>query len=193
MTKTEFLRVLERSLSGSPQVKAEIIGDYEEHFRMGLAAGKTEEGIAASLGDPKAIAKAYHADTLVEKARTEKSAGNIVRAAFAVISLSFFNLVFVSGIFFGLLGALIGLWAAGVAITLSGLAVFLAALFSPVLPWLMTDLPAVTVVGTGFIGLGLLALGLLACLGLYYATIGAYKLVVKYLRLNLGIIKGSKG
>ena len=192
MTKAEFLQVFERSLTGSPQVKGEIIGDYEEHFRMGLAAGKSEEEIAAALGDPKTIAKAYNADILVEKARTEKSAGNIVRAAFAVISLSFFNLVFVSGIFFGLLGTLVGLWVTGAALALSGLAVFLAALFSPALPMLLPELEPLAVVGAAFIGVGLMALGLLACLGLYYVTIGAYKLVVKYLQLNLKIIKGTK-
>ena len=53
MTKAEFLQVFERSLTGWPQVKGEIIGDYEENVRMGLAAGKSEEEISAALGDPK--------------------------------------------------------------------------------------------------------------------------------------------
>ena len=109
-----------------------------------------------------------------------------------MISLSFFNLVFVSGIFFGLLGTLVGLWVTGAALALSGLAVFLAALFSPALPMLLPELEPLAVVGAAFIGVGLMALGLLACLGLYYVTIGAYKLVVKYLQLNLKIIKGTK-
>lgn len=193
MNRAEFLKTLDRTLSGmSYDEKKEILADYEEHFRMGLGEGKTEEEIAASLGDPRALGKVYNADALVEKAQVKRSAGNIFRAALAVVSLSFFNLVFVVGLFFGLLGALIGLWAAGVSLALSGVAVFISSFMAPALPWLQLELDATTAFGLAFIGLGLTALGVLACIGLYYVTAGACKLVVRYLRFNLRIIKGER-
>ena len=97
------------------------------------------------------------------------------------------------GIFFGMVGVLIGLWAAAGSIALSGLAVFLAALFSPLLPWLMPELNAVTLVGAGFIGVGLAALGSLGCIGCYYLTKWFYKLTVMYLKFNIKIIRGGEG
>ena len=56
----EFLNVLEQALSGlNAQEKQEILEDYREHFSLGLAAGKTEEAVAASLGDPVQLARMY--------------------------------------------------------------------------------------------------------------------------------------
>ena len=65
----EFLTALELSLSGmDAEEKREIRSDYEEHFSLGLAAGKTEEQIAASLGDPDQLAKMYIALKAAKKA-----------------------------------------------------------------------------------------------------------------------------
>jgi uncharacterized membrane protein len=56
----EFLRVLEKALLGmDAKQKAEILSDYQEHFSLGIATGKTEEEIARSLGDPVQLANMY--------------------------------------------------------------------------------------------------------------------------------------
>jgi uncharacterized membrane protein len=54
MNKMEFLKKLEAKLKGLPvnDIK-EILSDYEEHFRIGLEKGKTEEEISVELGDLK--------------------------------------------------------------------------------------------------------------------------------------------
>lgn len=53
MTRKEFLTALNQYLvTLSAEEKADIISDYEEHFRVGLENGKTEEEIAAALGSP---------------------------------------------------------------------------------------------------------------------------------------------
>ncbi|MGN0474011.1 MAG: HAAS signaling domain-containing protein [Acutalibacteraceae bacterium] len=53
MTRKEFLTALNQYLvTLSPEEKADIISDYEEHFRVGLENGKTEEEIASALGSP---------------------------------------------------------------------------------------------------------------------------------------------
>ncbi|MGE5508335.1 MAG: HAAS signaling domain-containing protein [Chitinophagales bacterium] len=190
MIKAEFLTELDRALSGLKyEERRDILADYEEHFRMGLADGKTEAEISAALGQPKAIARAYRADYLVEQAAADKSAGNILRAIFAVISLSFFNLVVVLGPFLGLVGVLLGLWAAGIGVTVAGVAAFGASLFAGpfglVLPGGLAGLLGVALVGTG-----LASLGVLACLGLWKLTTLFYRLMVSYLKFNLKVIRG---
>ena len=113
MNRHDFMHGLRRSLAGLPtEDRDEILDDYEEHFQSGLAEGKPEEEIAASLGDPVAIAKLYRANHLVQKAEAATSAGNIAKAMFAIIGLSFFNLVFIWGPFLGLTGVMLALFTA---------------------------------------------------------------------------------
>lgn len=60
MTKDEFLTRMERSLTIlAPHERIDILSDYVEHFREGEENGKTEEEIAASLGDPEELAKTF--------------------------------------------------------------------------------------------------------------------------------------
>ena len=50
MTKSEFLDTLRRRLAGmSPREIDDVIGDYTTHFTDGMAAGRSEEDIAAAL------------------------------------------------------------------------------------------------------------------------------------------------
>ncbi len=61
MTKTEFLDTLRRRLAGmSPREIDDVIGDYTTHFTDGAAAGRSEEDIAAALGDPMRCASSKH-------------------------------------------------------------------------------------------------------------------------------------
>ena len=63
-----------------------------------------EEQIAGALGSPSQIAKEILATYHLEKVENTASAGNIMRAAWAVIGLGFFNLVIVLGPFIALVG-----------------------------------------------------------------------------------------
>ena len=60
MTKKEYLDSLSAGLGTMPynDVK-EILAEIEEHFAEGIIAGKTEDEISSSLGDPKELATAY--------------------------------------------------------------------------------------------------------------------------------------
>lgn len=191
MNKNEFLNQLDAALRGlTYQEKQEIMADYTEHFRAGAEQGKSEEEIAAALGNPRSIAKAYRADYMVEQARNKMSAGNIFRAVLAVLSLGFFNVVFVLGPFLGLLGALIGLWAVGAAIAIAGPAGAVFVMASLIYPHLVFGLGTMSAIALAFILIGLGALGVLACIGLYYLSYWFYKLTIKYLNFNLRIING---
>ena len=60
MNKTEYLKSLSNELGHMPygDVK-DIIQSIEEHFDEGLGEGRSEEEIAASLGDPKELAAEF--------------------------------------------------------------------------------------------------------------------------------------
>lgn len=53
MNRAEFLAALERGLHRLPAPRrAEIVADYQSYFTEGVAAGRTEQEVAASLGSP---------------------------------------------------------------------------------------------------------------------------------------------
>lgn len=188
MSRNEFLNILEYSLGNMSQTdKYDILYDYREHFNAGLSEGKTEEEICAALGNPRAIAKQYRVGYLVNQADRNRTAGNIVRAVFAALSLGFFNLIFIIPIFAGLISVLAALYAASVGIGLSGVALFLATLVRPVFPgWFaLPDMNEGILIFTSF---GLAGLGTLFTIGNIYITRFFYVITMKYIKANMRII-----
>lgn len=60
MNKEQFLSVLEQSLFRLPKAdRDDILSDYEAHFTLGAANGKSEEQISAELGNPGELAQTY--------------------------------------------------------------------------------------------------------------------------------------
>ena len=73
MNRSNFLNILAQSINHLPQEEQnDILFDYEEHFRIGLAQGKTEEDIADSLGNPEAIASQYGSRAIVVSSKPHK-------------------------------------------------------------------------------------------------------------------------
>lgn len=194
MTKQEFIDILTRSLGSLPLGdRDEILFDYEEHFRIGLAEGKAEEEIANSLGDPRTIARQFNADYHVKQAEADATVSNTFKAVMATLGLGFFNLIFVLGPFLGLLGALFGLFIAAGAIIISGIALFAATIFGPFIPiavdstFIMMASPAAAF----FVSVGLVSLGLLFMIGNVYLVKYFFIGTVRYLKFNMKIIKGA--
>ena len=191
MNKKEFLGRLSELIKDIPEEeKKDILFDYEEHFRIGLEKGRKEEEIAASLGNPKIIAKQSSASCILKEAEKTTSASNIIRAIFAAIGLGFFNLVIVLGPAVGLIGILVALFAAAFAITVSGAAVLFGTLVGPVFAWNIY-IPFTAVVSIP-LGIGLTALGLLSIIGAFYLTKFFYKLSISYLKMNFQIITNRR-
>jgi len=60
MNKNQFLRKLDVLIKDLPkEERQDILFDYEEHFRIGLEEGKTEEEIAKALGEPESLVKEF--------------------------------------------------------------------------------------------------------------------------------------
>ena len=191
MNRKEFLGRLSELIKDIPEEeKKDILFDYEEHFRTGLEKGRKEEEIAASLGDPKIIAKQSRASCILKEAEKTTSAGNIMRAIFAAVGLGFFNLVIVLGPAIGLMGILVALFATAFAITVSGAAVLFGTLMGLVFAWNIY-IPFAAVVSIP-LGIGLTALGLLFIIGAFYLTKFFYKLSISYLKMNLQIITNRR-
>ncbi|PKL60493.1 MAG: hypothetical protein CVV33_02415, partial [Methanomicrobiales archaeon HGW-Methanomicrobiales-4] len=80
MQKDEYLKKLSHSLVSLPDSeRKDILADYDEHFQMGIADGRTEAEIAAALGEPRSIGREYAALSLVRRAEEAPSPGGLSR------------------------------------------------------------------------------------------------------------------
>ncbi len=188
MNKNDFMRALEDSLGSlSKDEKEDILYDYEEHFRIGIEKGKTEEEIAKELGDPHSIGKSYRAYTAVETASKNPSSKNIGKAILAAAALGFFNLVIVLGPFIGLVGVLIGLFAASACIAISGFCGIFGIIAQPFIPAHVHI--GINPIAAFFLCIGLSSLGILLFIGMTYLGRFFLRGTIKYLKWNLSIIK----
>lgn len=191
MQKIEYLRQLGRALSALPDLeRTEILADYEEHFRMGIADGRTEADIASGLGDPRSIGREYAAISLVKQAEDSPSAGGLSRAVIATVGLGLFNLlvVFIPFVILILILAcflVIGFSLACAGPFLTGYAVLTLAGVIP----LQLNSPPLAVV---FFGIGLTSSGLLMIALDFWLTRICYRQGIRYLRWNIAVISGRE-
>lgn len=180
MNKETFIKQLNTELKMLSKVeRRDIIVDYEEYFLAGMEEGKTEEVIAAGLGSPSQIAKELLASHHIDKVEKTASAGNILRAMWAVIGLGFFNLVIVLGPFIALVSVLISGWVVALTFVLSPLAVLYNIAFGS---FIFFEL---------FFTLALCGIGIFAGMGMNVATKAFSKGFIRYLKYNAALVKGG--
>lgn len=182
MNKKQFLQELGSALGVLSSVeRRDILQDYEEYFAIGHEEGKSEEAIASSLGSPRQIGKELAASHQVERAKSSATAGNVIRAVWAVIGLGFFNLIIVLGPFVALIGALAAGWAAGGAgVTFPLLVLVSAAMNAGTFEWF--DL---------FFSVACAGIGLFVLIGMFFATKAIVKVFIRYLKFNASLVKGG--
>ncbi|MES9737262.1 DUF1700 domain-containing protein [Peribacillus frigoritolerans] len=180
MNKEQFLKQLNASLTRlSLEEREDILQDYEEYFEIGMEEGKSEQEISKSLGNPKQISKELMATYHLDQVEQTTSAGNVMRAVWAVIGLGFFNLVIVLGPFIALIGVVIAGWVSAIAFILAPL----GALFNLVLGnFQLFDL---------FFALGLCGIGIFIAMGMFVATSALTKGFIRYLKFNASLVKGG--
>ncbi|MDM5282605.1 DUF1700 domain-containing protein [Peribacillus frigoritolerans] len=180
MNKEQFLKQLNASLTRlSLEEREDILQDYEEYFEIGMEEGKSEQEISKSLGNPKQISKELMATYHLGQVEQTTSAGNVMRAVWAVIGLGFFNLVIVLGPFIALIGVVIAGWVSAIAFILAPL----GALFNLVLGnFQLFDL---------FFALGLCGIGIFIAMGMFVATSALTKGFIRYLNFNASLVKGG--
>jgi uncharacterized membrane protein len=92
MKQQEFISQLQDALKQLPESEIQdIIADYREYFRDGLSAGRSEEDIAAGLGDPRQLARELMARHHIARWESRKSFGNLFAVVGAIAGLGFLN------------------------------------------------------------------------------------------------------
>ena len=191
MNKKEFLDSMSKYLRSVPREdEQDIINDFEEHFEIGKKEGRSEEEMAESLGDPRALANQFRANIMVAQAEKETTAVNITRAVFASLGLGFFNLIFVLGPFLAIFGLILGLFGAAVGITAGGITGLLGTIFSPLFPEVFNILinPAVGIFGS----IGLICFGVLFFIGDMYLIRAFFRVFIRYIKFNVRLIAGRE-
>ena len=192
MNKKQYIEKLARYLKGLPKEEIEdILSDFDEYFEIGKERGrKKEEELSISLGNPKALAKQIRLESYIKKAEQATSAANIGRAVFTSIGLSFFNLIFVLPLLLVIFAAIGALFAAAVSIGAAGITGTVGSFFYPLYSQYITFKVNIAAQIFAFIGLG--SFGILFFIGDLYLAKLIYRLIVKYLRFNLNIIRGRR-
>lgn len=204
MTKQAFLAALASALERIPESERnDILRDYEEYFIDAQSAGRSDAEVIAQLGQPAQLAKQLIADRHLTHAQNNLTFSSFLRATLAVVSLTFFNLVFILGPMIGVVGMLFGLWVASISFILTPFMYLISLAFN--LPSFGTesitgvlqqsDLPqhiqqALVTFG-GFITITASGVGLLGCVVLYYISRWFIRMFIRYMQANVSILRGS--
>jgi len=191
MSKKQYIEKLARYLKGLPKEETEdILSDFDEYFEIGKERGRIEEELAISLGNPKTLAKQIRLESYIKKAEQTTSAANIGRAVFTSIGLSFFNLIFILPPLAAIFAVIAALFAAAISIDAAGITGTVGSFFYPLYSQYITFKVNIAAQIFAFIGLG--SFGILFFIGDIYLAKLFYKLIVRYLRFNLNIIRGRR-
>ncbi len=189
MNRQDFIAQLRAFLGGMrEEEKKDIIADYEEHFRMGMEAGKTEEEISRALGNPRILGKSFAIDAMLEEGKTDRKALSVLRAVFAFLSLGFLNLIIVLGPFIAVVAVIISFWASAAAVALSGIAVIFSAALGPMILPSFLSVGGISAPFLFFSGVGITALGVLWLIGMWFLSRWFIFAVGKYIQLNARIV-----
>ncbi|UTB32642.1 MAG: DUF1700 domain-containing protein [Methanobacterium sp. ERen5] len=191
MNKEEYLKKLSKQIKKmSVDEKRDLLLDYEEHFRIGMEKGRTEEEISKALGNPKNVAKQIKADYMVKKAEDKPSPTSIIEALTAVAGLGLFN-IFIAVPSLLLAVVIISLVLAGSAVIVIGIFITLSPLLHVFLPnfvYLPVDKGVSTIIWVLF-GIALTIAGTIFVLIMSYAANKLYQMVIKLLKSNIEDIK----
>jgi len=129
MGKYEYLEALKKAMAGlPPEVAARTLAYYEQRFIDGLAAGRTEQEIAADLDEPRKIAMTLRANAHLSAFEQKKNPVNAMRMLVSFVGLAIFNLFMVipamvyGAILVSIYACAFAFYVSGIAITASGLA-----------------------------------------------------------------------
>jgi uncharacterized membrane protein len=121
MNRAHFMAQLRDGLSGLHHTDInDIMTDYERHFADGAADGRSEDEIAAALGEPDRLARELRAEAGFRRWEENRSAGNFMGVVLALLGLATIDFVFLlpflcilAAIFFGLSMGCLGMVVGG--------------------------------------------------------------------------------
>lgn len=179
-SRADFINRLRHALRGLPPATIQdILADYEAHFTEAAAHGRSEQDVAAKLGDPARLARELRAEAGLRRWEQERSAAAALGAIVAVLGLATLDLFVLLPILFVVGVILFTVLVTAASIMFAGALLLAVALFGSV---------------PGFIGGWLqgvlLALGLVSGGGAAIAIailflVGTVNLLARYGRLHI--------
>jgi uncharacterized membrane protein len=104
MNKAAFLRILRVGLAGLPaQDIDEIIADYTAYFDEAHASGRSEEDVAAALGEPRRLARELRAETGLRRWENHRSLRNSATVLLALGGLAAVDILFLLPLLFAVM------------------------------------------------------------------------------------------
>ena len=130
MTRQEFIARLKLGLAGVAEpTRSELVADYEAHFDEAKAAGRSEEDVAAALGDPDRLARELAAEARVKRWETNRNPEAAVAAVFAVLGLGALDVLILLPILVAVVSVVFALFIAALCGLVAGAAVFVVGPF----------------------------------------------------------------
>lgn len=121
MTRNEFIKRLKAGLKGMPQDEIDdMVADYEEHFDAGLAEGRSEEEVAAALGNPGRLARELRFEAGYRNWEAGRSPSSAWAAIIAFMGLATIDILILLPIVLPIIGVVVGLFIAVVSIFIAG-------------------------------------------------------------------------
>ncbi len=193
MKKEDFLSKLRDELRGLDPVDIEdILRDQEEFIRDAMSAGRTEEDVVRSLGEPKAFADAlkleYKVNRINNSSSTWESYREVLGSIGILIALAPVNIILFFGPVIAVLGFLFSWILTSGGIVIAG-ASFLLIQFIVALIVGFTFLQTATLF---FASVGVIALGLCGVALFIIFTQLFMKLFTTYIKWNIELINGRR-
>jgi uncharacterized membrane protein len=186
MTRDEFMTDLRTGLTGlRPQDIDDILADYQSHFSDGRAAGRSDQEIAASLGDPLRLARELRVEAGFRRWQADRSAGNLGGIIIALLGLATIDFLLILPALGFIAGVLFAFAATVFALCIAGLTMLVSLL--PI--GFLSDLGSM--LGRGLAGAGLLAGGIGGGALFILLVEGLARLAVKYARLHYRLLTSA--
>ena len=181
MTKDAFLMALRANLHGLPiQTADDIVADYASHFDEGLAAGRTEDDVAAALGDPARLARELRAEAGLKRWDQERSPSAAAGAILAILSLGAIDLLILLPILIVAVSLVFAFACMAAALAVAGVIVLLVSPFA---------LFGGAFIQVLFAGLGLTSAGISLGALMTLAGVGLINFLIHYGRFHMRLLK----
>jgi uncharacterized membrane protein len=184
MNRDAFLHILSDGLDGLPAREIDdILADYVAYFDEAHTSGRSEEEVAAALGDPRRLARELRTEAGLRRWENDRSLGNSAAALLALGGLAAVDIVLLLPLMFA---AMVAMFVMGLVIFVLGVVGFglLVSLFK------VGHFASITaMVLRALAGIGLMA-GSMGCVALLLLALnGAVRMLGSYARLHYRLLK----
>ena len=187
MNRLAFLSILNDGLAGLPEREVDdILADYAAHFDEARAFGRSEEEVAAALGDPRRLARELRAETGLRRWENNHSLGNSASVLLALGGLATVDILFLLPLLFAMMLVVLVISLVVFVLGIIGFGLLLS-LFK------VGHFASITaMVLRAVAGIGLVAASAGCGVLLLLALNGAVKMLGRYARLHYRLLKPDR-